>query len=482
MNNEITTLMNTLVQNNLAGSLDDARKMAESMIGTSNKVSKAYEENDEHFMIAGYKKSNSSVMGGKPKEEAHDHPPAFESLAEEAEELVHHEEPEPVKNGSQILTLSNHSTIKTEPKFKESKTGSLTLSNNIMVTERPKSEEVSKEAIHQIPGATEILNNNQQLDPVTSAPIEQVSTPVKNSTVAFEEPVVAPVAAPVEQAVPVVQNLVADEPKHEESLMHDVPSFDGISEEAKVESSEPKMTPEEYAAQRMNNEMSLNEVMEKTPEVAAEQVAPVVEEEKPQQLSLDNPSTIQASAPTQQNVDSMGNLTLNNPSTQAPVQENNGALSLDNPTMSQSREPEKKEGVLAAGMPDTSSITNMDLDPITSAPREPQTQKRTVSYSQPSIQGLEESGAYIQMPGQKPATQQAPVEQVAPQVAPEPVAQAPVQAPSQEVEAEKTQQIPTSSNTNEVNQYGTPKREKVELTPEEKKLRDEVDLTKIFGV
>lgn len=409
MNDEMAALINTLMQNNLAGSVEDATRMAESMLGTAKKVSKPFEENDEHFMIKGYKKGNNDVLSGGTSDDEKGHPASYPELEKDVNQMVREHQAEHIqktrdslvqeRKPSPKLSLDNPSSFTAEPKpISPAQDGKLSLDNTFVVSERKPVQE--EKPIEQIPGAKEVLSMNAtNLDPVTSAPRGERQSASQDSE---EQKVDALQGSGAQGSVGGEQILVSQASVHEEQIQQ-VPvqpvstssapaSSESVQQapvqQAPLQETRSDMTPEEYAAKQLSGSVSLNDLMEREkqnvqaiPEPSTESVVSQTEEKKgPVKLSLDNPSTMnkQQSASQgsdeqlgQQNSASGVQQNLANSEQQPVTSPQPSALSLDNPVMQTERSKEEKpEGVLALGLPDTSAITNMDLDPVTSAPRE----------------------------------------------------------------------------------------------------------------
>ncbi len=61
-NEQFTTLVNTLLGNNLAASPSEARRMAEEMIGTSKKVQDSFKKENHTYMVSNYKQKEDAQV------------------------------------------------------------------------------------------------------------------------------------------------------------------------------------------------------------------------------------------------------------------------------------------------------------------------------------------------------------------------------------------------------------------------------------
>jgi hypothetical protein len=482
MNNELTTLINTLMQNNLAGSLEEARRMAESMLGTSSKVSKAYEENSEHFMIKGYKKSESDVLGNGSNG-VKDHPPAFEDLQKE---IIHqHEKVE--EKPSQMLTLDNPTSYQKQALPEPTGSPMLSLQNTVTVSQRPK-QELQEGVLAQGMPDTSAITNSQRLDPVTSAPLDiapektQAQIPADNPS-EFRSEIMQQVRERAEQV-----------DKGPEPL----PSLDPLQIAQRVprDLTPGDLTPEQYAEKQLGGGLSLNDLskQEEQHKVINESIEQV-RFEHPQHLPQEVPEDIQKDECVEDLDVSIEQVHFEHPQQQEPSQHLEDSQENLQQVSQQSSSEEK---------PFSSLDAHSDSHPVSS----PFDVDETVAIELPGFDDLgrvEVPENQLGVPNEytpeplfrsEPASQeqvqqpQQVQEQVQPQQnqeqffkAPEPIQQvSPPAFMQEEQQPEHTQQIPTAYSSEQKNEFGTPKREKVELSPEEKKLKEDVDLSKIFNV
>ena len=411
------------MQNNLAGSLEEAKRMAESMLGTSSKVSKPYQENNEHFMIKGFKKSDSEIMGNEKEEEPEPAPVVPE------EPVHHHQEVE--EKPPQMLTLDNPTSYEKEPEPASTGGSTLSLNNTVMTQERPKEEPKEGVLAMGMPN-TAAITNSENLDPVTSAPLD--IEPEKTEAQ-------IPAADPADFNPEIMQQVreqaeIADRPPEPLPSMNPLK----IAERPMTNLTPSDMTPEEYAAKRMGGGASLNDM--------------AVKEEQHKVIS----ETIE----------------------QVPFEHVHPAQEIPEPTDgSLDAEPHLQEVQFEHPQPAPEPVAHPEPIPqnVPEAAPQPAPQPQFAPQEQ-----FAQPEPFPQPVPQEIPQQMAPPEPVVQQqVAPQPVAQAAPQPMVQEPHVEHTQQVPTQFNTEEKNEFGTPKREKVELSAEDKKLRDDVDLSKVFN-
>lgn len=186
MNSEFETLVNTLMKNNLAGSMNEARRMAEDMLGVSSKVNTSFENNEDHFMIKGYKNSNSTVMGSKSFEKEE---PVQQSAVEQSSQQW--QNPERRSRPAVETPISNlqqrpQQATSSEPRPPQA-VNELSLDNPVIVNER-KQELPEGQLAVGLPNTKEILSGNLDLDPTTSAPREPVQQPIQRVPEVHVEP------------------------------------------------------------------------------------------------------------------------------------------------------------------------------------------------------------------------------------------------------------------------------------------------------